>query len=146
MFNILFSITTLAAFIIVGIMIFVIRSRILGIRITNNFGGSSRLVNDLSHFDRYITEEKFISKEKREGDISPNSSEIECAICLVKFQNMDLIRRTPCSHSFHKICIDRWCRGMLTCPMCRKSLTKKNLELYYNSTALELKNSPESDE
>ncbi len=85
MFNILFSLTTLAAFIIVGIMIFVIRSRILGIRITSNFGVSSRLVNDLSHFDRYITAEKFISKEKREGDVSPNSSEIECAICLVKF-------------------------------------------------------------
>jgi hypothetical protein len=35
---------------------------------------------------------------------------------------------------------------MLTCPMCRKSLTEKNLEIFFNSTALELKNSPESDE
>lgn len=69
-------------------MIFVIRSRILGIRITSNFGVSSRLVNDLGHFDRYIPAENFIRQERREGDVSPNSSEIECAICLVKFENM----------------------------------------------------------
>ena len=61
-FNILFSLTTLAAFIIVGVMIFVIRSRILGIRITRSLGISSRLINDLRHFDRYIPVEKYIKK------------------------------------------------------------------------------------
>ncbi len=142
MFNILFSLTTLAAFIIVGIMIFIIRSRILGIRISRSLGISSRIINDLSHFSRFIPEEKYIKKEKKEGDTSPNSSETECAICLVKFEEMDTIRRTPCSHAFHKTCIDAWCYENLTCPMCRKNLTEKSLSEYYNSTALEIKNSP----
>lgn len=53
-FNILFSLTTLVAFIIVGIIIFIVRGRILGITISTTLGISSRLINDLKHFDRQL--------------------------------------------------------------------------------------------
>ncbi|CAN0910211.1 RING-H2 finger protein ATL29 [Linum grandiflorum] len=49
--------------------------------------------------------------------------ELECAICLVEFEEDDLLRLVVvCYHAFHPECIDLWLRSHKTCPVCRRDL------------------------
>eukprot|EP00927_Polykrikos_kofoidii_P039032 TRINITY_DN33471_c0_g1_i1.p1 TRINITY_DN33471_c0_g1~~TRINITY_DN33471_c0_g1_i1.p1 ORF type:complete len:546 (-),score=75.10 TRINITY_DN33471_c0_g1_i1:120-1553(-) len=49
----------------------------------------------------------------------------ECSLCLEPFQNDDLLRVLPCSHHFHKTCIDTWFAARRLrprpCPLCRRT-------------------------
>ncbi|KAE8704276.1 putative E3 ubiquitin-protein ligase XERICO [Hibiscus syriacus] len=52
----------------------------------------------------------------------------ECAICLCKIDEDDEIRELRCDHLFHKVCLDRWIGyRRSTCPICRSSLTPRQL-------------------
>ncbi|KXS15359.1 hypothetical protein M427DRAFT_98812 [Gonapodya prolifera JEL478] len=43
-----------------------------------------------------------------------------CPICLSPFHPGTLLRRLPCSHSFHVGCVDEWLvNGRAECPLCR---------------------------
>uniref|UniRef100_A0A1I8A3B4 RING-type domain-containing protein n=1 Tax=Steinernema glaseri TaxID=37863 RepID=A0A1I8A3B4_9BILA len=44
--------------------------------------------------------------------------DIECAICMVEFEDGDRIRYLPCLHSYHVSCIDDWLLRSFTCPSC----------------------------
>ncbi|CAN0908142.1 RING-H2 finger protein ATL30 [Linum grandiflorum] len=51
--------------------------------------------------------------------------ELECAICLAEFEDVDLIRLlTACYHVFHLPCIDLWLESNKTCPVCRRDLAQ----------------------
>lgn len=60
------------------------------------------------------------------SSISRRSSTVtaaDCAVCLSKFRNSDLLRSLPlCCHAFHAECIDTWLRSNLSCPLCRSSI------------------------
>ncbi|XP_050874325.1 E3 ubiquitin-protein ligase ATL4 [Lathyrus oleraceus] len=60
------------------------------------------------------------------SSISRRSSAVtaaDCAVCLSKFRNSDLLRSLPlCCHTFHAECIDTWLRSNLSCPLCRSSI------------------------
>ncbi|KAI4338148.1 hypothetical protein L6164_016494 [Bauhinia variegata] len=44
----------------------------------------------------------------------------QCCICLDDFQtDMDESVTTPCSHTFHKVCILKWLKENNACPLCR---------------------------
>ncbi|KAK7406850.1 hypothetical protein VNO78_08484 [Psophocarpus tetragonolobus] len=46
-----------------------------------------------------------------------------CCVCLSRLKAKDEIRILPCSHKFHKICVNRWLKGRhKTCPLCRFSM------------------------
>ncbi|KAK4368759.1 hypothetical protein RND71_012551 [Anisodus tanguticus] len=48
---------------------------------------------------------------------------LECAICLVEFEDDSLLRLiTSCNHVYHQDCIDLWLESHKTCPVCRTSL------------------------
>ncbi|MED6147440.1 hypothetical protein PIB30_044047 [Stylosanthes scabra] len=52
-----------------------------------------------------------------------NKYGLECAICLLEFQDDSLIRLlTYCCHVFHQECIDLWLYSHKTCPVCRTNL------------------------
>ena len=42
-----------------------------------------------------------------------------CAICITDFEPADEVRLLPCSHNYHKPCIDEWLKRNFTCPECR---------------------------
>ncbi|XP_058777764.1 E3 ubiquitin-protein ligase RHA2B-like [Vicia villosa] len=43
-----------------------------------------------------------------------------CCVCLSMLNNKDEIRVLPCSHEFHKVCVNSWLKGHhKTCPLCR---------------------------
>lgn len=49
---------------------------------------------------------------------------LECAVCLCEFGGLDVLRFIPpCSHVFHRDCIDVWLGRHITCPVCRRNLT-----------------------
>ncbi|CAN4128144.1 unnamed protein product [Withania somnifera] len=48
---------------------------------------------------------------------------LECAICLVEFDDDSLLRLvTSCNHVYHQDCIDLWLESHKTCPVCRANL------------------------
>ncbi|XP_028905253.1 E3 ubiquitin-protein ligase ZNRF3 [Ornithorhynchus anatinus] len=72
---------------------------------------------------------KFKSKSKghREGscgalDTLGSSSTSDCAICLEKYIDGEELRVIPCTHRFHKKCVDPWLLQHHTCPHCRHSI------------------------
>lgn len=58
------------------------------------------------------------------------TSAADCAVCLSKFHNNDLLRLLPlCCHAFHADCIDTWLRSNLSCPLCRSTIFASDSDL-----------------
>lgn len=45
-----------------------------------------------------------------------------CCICLAKYENNDELRELPCSHLFHKDCVDKWLKINSLCPLCKSDV------------------------
>ena len=43
-----------------------------------------------------------------------------CVICLENVQPGETIRRLPCGHAYHRLCVDRWTQVDGSCPLCRR--------------------------
>eukprot|EP00746_Dinoflagellata_sp_MGD_P123759 gnl/MRDRNA2_/MRDRNA2_58375_c0_seq1.p1 gnl/MRDRNA2_/MRDRNA2_58375_c0~~gnl/MRDRNA2_/MRDRNA2_58375_c0_seq1.p1 ORF type:complete len:766 (-),score=167.20 gnl/MRDRNA2_/MRDRNA2_58375_c0_seq1:57-2354(-) len=48
-----------------------------------------------------------------------------CRICLEELREDEALRALPCSHYFHKSCIDRWLRINFGCPLCRNDMIRQ---------------------
>lgn len=67
------------------------------------------------------------SKEqiKEIGSMQYNSKSVvhdhqkSCCICMEEFTRADHIRLLPCTHNYHKDCIDKWLGRNFSCPECR---------------------------
>ena len=46
----------------------------------------------------------------------------ECSICMANIEEGDETMTTPCGHSFHRECLERWMQERLICPMDRTPL------------------------
>lgn len=49
-----------------------------------------------------------------------------CCICLAKYSNNDELRELPCSHFFHKECVDKWLKINALCPLCKCEVGENN--------------------
>ena len=49
-------------------------------------------------------------------------SNVDCSVCLCESENGDQLLRLPCTHTFHKSCIEPWLKSNHTCPVCRYEL------------------------
>jgi len=47
-----------------------------------------------------------------------------CSVCLSDYERHDTLRRLPCSHCFHRSCIDTWLRMNRLCPLCLRDIEK----------------------
>ncbi|PKA48750.1 Putative RING-H2 finger protein ATL12 [Apostasia shenzhenica] len=56
----------------------------------------------------------------RFSDFKGSREGLECAVCLSRFQDSDIVRLLPrCKHVFHIDCLDRWLYSHSSCPLCR---------------------------
>ncbi|XP_027330366.1 E3 ubiquitin-protein ligase At1g63170-like [Abrus precatorius] len=108
---------------------------ILGVRedLSQNRGATSESINALPTY-------KFKTKKNKrngegniaaEGGIVAAGTEKErvisgedavCCICLAKYENNDELRELPCSHLFHKDCVDKWLKINALCPLCKSEV------------------------
>ncbi|CAK8676630.1 unnamed protein product [Clavelina lepadiformis] len=65
----------------------------------------------------------------QEDDTASSASSASlCAICLEEFVDGQELRVVPCSHEFHKRCVDPWLREKLTCPLCTYNILDAPVE------------------
>eukprot|EP00331_Platyophrya_macrostoma_P009985 CAMPEP_0176433520 /NCGR_PEP_ID=MMETSP0127-20121128/16076_1 /TAXON_ID=938130 /ORGANISM="Platyophrya macrostoma, Strain WH" /LENGTH=272 /DNA_ID=CAMNT_0017815973 /DNA_START=326 /DNA_END=1144 /DNA_ORIENTATION=- len=57
-----------------------------------------------------------IALQREKSEPTSNST---CAICFEDYVNKDKLRKLPCSHKFHKDCIDKWLTMKNNCPVCK---------------------------
>jgi hypothetical protein len=62
-----------------------------------------------------------------DDNISLNSLDTYCSVCLSSLIND--ISKLSCNHSFHEKCINEWLKEKNTCPLCRSSIIKPNLDV-----------------
>jgi len=60
--------------------------------------------------------------ETLHAGLLPTSSAI-CSICLEDYSNPDIkVNKLPCSHLYHKDCIQEWLHDNDSCPECRSEI------------------------
>ncbi|GAB4837435.1 hypothetical protein Ancab_002300 [Ancistrocladus abbreviatus] len=58
-----------------------------------------------------------------------------CCICLANYANNDELRELPCSHLFHKECVDKWLKINALCPLCKIEVGESILSSLAGATA-----------
>ena len=54
--------------------------------------------------------------------VSVSDLEQQCTLCLCNYEAGEFKRTLPCSHVFHKKCVDKWIIEKNTCPNCRAKI------------------------
>ncbi|XP_058074266.1 E3 ubiquitin-protein ligase ATL42-like [Magnolia sinica] len=68
---------------------------------------------------------------------------LECAVCLSKFEETDLLRLLPkCKHAFHIDCIGQWLESHSSCPLCRYKVDVQDLNTITYSNSLRFLRDP----
>ncbi|KAM6423071.1 E3 ubiquitin-protein ligase ZNRF3 isoform 2-T3 [Liasis olivaceus] len=58
-------------------------------------------------------------------DTLSSGSTSDCAICLEKYTDGEELRVIPCTHRFHRKCVDPWLLQHHTCPHCRHNIIEQ---------------------
>ncbi|KAL2500880.1 E3 ubiquitin-protein ligase [Forsythia ovata] len=62
---------------------------------------------------------------------------LECAVCLSKFEDIEILRLLPkCKHAFHIDCVDQWLEKHSTCPLCRHKVSADDVSYLTFSNSL----------
>ncbi|KAK7170526.1 hypothetical protein R3I94_000659 [Phoxinus phoxinus] len=61
---------------------------------------------------------KLHGKEEEEEEAEEDTEE-KCTICLSILEEGEDVRRLPCMHLFHQLCVDQWLLTNKKCPICR---------------------------
>ncbi|KAK9269008.1 hypothetical protein L1049_000776 [Liquidambar formosana] len=94
------------------------------IRSRSQFSGIDKTAIESLPFFRFSS-----LKGSREG--------LECAVCLSKFEDTEILRLLPkCKHAFHIDCIDQWLEKHSSCPICRHKISTEDLTIYAYSNSL----------
>ncbi|GAB4826388.1 hypothetical protein Ancab_009253 [Ancistrocladus abbreviatus] len=52
------------------------------------------------------------------GFFSKKDKTAECAICCMEYERRQYITTLPCTHRYHRECINHWLKQKKTCPIC----------------------------
>ncbi|KAK3010452.1 hypothetical protein RJ639_010661 [Escallonia herrerae] len=120
---------------------------VLGFRedLTENRGATPESINSLPTYKFKIKKIKNGSDSGAgEGGVIAAGTEKErtitgedavCCICLAKYANNDELRELPCSHFFHKDCVDKWLKINALCPLCKGEVGESILSSITEATA-----------
>lgn len=61
----------------------------------------------------------------RKREVLDLEEEVVCAVCLEELAGGDVVRRLPCEHIFHSVCIHRWAKRANKCPCCLRTIAQK---------------------
>uniref|UniRef100_A0A453PU69 RING-type domain-containing protein n=1 Tax=Aegilops tauschii subsp. strangulata TaxID=200361 RepID=A0A453PU69_AEGTS len=106
---------------------------------TNNTrGATSESINTLPTY-------KFKTKKRRHGsgneaegqeggivaagtdkERSLSAEDAVCCICLAKYAHNEELRELPCTHCFHKECVDKWLKINALCPLCKAEIASSS--------------------
>ncbi|KAJ4953326.1 hypothetical protein NE237_030158 [Protea cynaroides] len=93
---------------------------------SSRFSGIDKTVIESLPFFRFSS-----LKGAREG--------LECAVCLSKFEDIEILRLVPkCKHAFHIDCVDRWLENHSSCPLCRQKVDPSDLTIFTYSNSLRI--------
>lgn len=68
-----------------------------------------------------MSEEDFMKLPCKE--IEEELAKRECNICIETYMEGDSVIELPCTHMFHKQCIQKWlCTEKINCPVCRRDM------------------------
>ncbi|KAK1417938.1 hypothetical protein QVD17_27074 [Tagetes erecta] len=111
---------------------------VMGIREeqTHNRGATTESINSLPTYKFKVKKSKHMNDKKTdfnasEGGVVAAGTEKEhvisgedavCCICLAKYVNNDELRELPCSHFFHRSCVDKWLKLNASCPLCKSQV------------------------
>ncbi|KAI3728190.1 hypothetical protein L6452_16822 [Arctium lappa] len=111
---------------------------VLGFRedTSQNRGATTESINSLPTYKFTIKKHKHGNNKETqsgasEGGVVAAGTENErvlsgedavCCICLAKYANNDELRGLPCSHFFHKDCVDKWLKINASCPLCKSEV------------------------
>ncbi|XP_069135132.1 E3 ubiquitin-protein ligase ZNRF3-like [Argopecten irradians] len=79
------------------------------------------------------------------SDIYSNSSGSEgCAICLDEYTEGQVLRVLPCSHEFHRLCVDPWLVTHRTCPLCLFNIVAQPESSAVQEESVRTRNQPQT--
>ncbi|WCJ42527.1 RING/U-box superfamily protein [Euphorbia peplus] len=62
---------------------------------------------------------------------------LECAVCLSKFEDIEVLRLLPkCKHAFHINCVDKWLEKHSSCPLCRAKVSADDPTVFTYSNSM----------
>ncbi|XP_044471418.1 E3 ubiquitin-protein ligase ATL42-like [Mangifera indica] len=94
------------------------------IRSTSRFSGIDKTVIESLPFFRFSS-----LKGAKQG--------LECAVCLSKFEDIEILRLLPkCKHAFHINCIDQWLEKHSSCPLCRHKVNPEDPTIFAYSNSM----------
>ncbi|XP_030516905.1 E3 ubiquitin-protein ligase ATL42-like [Rhodamnia argentea] len=95
-------------------------------RSRSRFSGINKTVIESLPFFRFSS-----LKGSKEG--------LECAVCLSKFEDIEILRLLPkCRHAFHIDCIDYWLERHSSCPLCRHKVSAEDPASFTYSNSMRL--------
>uniref|UniRef100_A0A8C5I3X1 RING-type E3 ubiquitin transferase n=1 Tax=Gouania willdenowi TaxID=441366 RepID=A0A8C5I3X1_GOUWI len=65
------------------------------------------------------TESRKLHGKQDEDEVADEDTEEKCTICLSILEEGEDVRRLPCMHLFHQLCVDQWLLTNKKCPICR---------------------------
>lgn len=62
------------------------------------------------------------SSKYKKNPNNPSNENNSCTICQCEYEENEDVRNLPCTHMFHKECIDTWLVQNNKCPLCRHEI------------------------
>ncbi|XP_067874009.1 E3 ubiquitin-protein ligase Arkadia isoform X2 [Heterodontus francisci] len=88
-----------------------------------NRGASQSTIERCTYPHKYkkaITDlQRKLQYKQEEEDGIEDDTEEKCTICLSILEEGEDVRRLPCMHLFHQVCVDQWLTTNKKCPICR---------------------------
>ncbi|XP_076366065.1 uncharacterized protein LOC143254993 [Tachypleus tridentatus] len=91
-------------------------------RMAVNRGASQATIEQNTFPHKY----KKIQRSEGEDNIE------KCTICLSEFEDNEDVRRLPCMHLFHIVCVDQWLTTNKRCPICRVDIEEHLKEFSFS--------------